>query len=207
MKKWTLLAALFVLLAVLAACGNDKDDDAVEEKPADVVSKNEDATKEQDENGEASEGTDQKEVQTTFKNSDDKDIGTATLTQSDQGVDIKLDLHDVPAGVHGFHVHEKGTCTGPDFKSAGDHFNPTNKKHGVENPEGPHAGDLPNLTVNDDGKVKEEILAEMVTLEKGLENSLLKEGGTALVIHAEADDNKSQPAGDAGDRIACAEIK
>lgn len=202
MKKWMLAIAVVALMFVLAACGNNDDKNDAEKN----VSKEENNVEDQETSGTASEGTDQQQVEATFKNAEDKEIGTAMLKQTGHGVDIELDLKDVPKGVHGFHIHEKGSCVAPDFKSAGGHFNPTNKEHGFDNPGGPHAGDLPNLTVKEDGVVKEEFQASMVTLEKGLENSLLKEGGTALVIHADPDDNKSQPAGNAGDRIACAEI-
>jgi len=202
MKKRLFSIAVLALMLVLAACGNNDD----KNDPEKNVSTEENNVKDQETSGTASEGTEKKQVEATFKNSDNKEIGTAKLAQTNQGVDIKLDLSDVPKGVHGFHIHEKGSCEAPDFKSAGDHFNPTHKKHGVENPEGPHSGDLPNLNVKEDGKVQEEFTASMVTLEKGLDNSLLKEGGTALVIHADPDDNKSQPAGNAGERIACAEI-
>ena len=104
-------------------------------------------------------------------------------------------------------VDEVGKCELPDFESAGGHFNPTDASHGLDHDEGPHAGDLPNLEVGEDGLVDEEIIAENVTLKSGEENSLLQEGGTALVIHAEADDGTSQPSGDSGDRIICGVIQ
>lgn len=139
-------------------------------------------------------------------NSIGEEVGIARLKQEENGVMIEIAAWDLPKGSHGFHIHEKGICEKPDFKSAEGHFNPVDKKHGFDNPDGPHAGDLPNLEVGEDGKVSETFLNEMVTLKKGEDNSLFKEGGTSLVIHAEPDDNISQPAGNAGARIACGVI-
>ena len=110
-------------------------------------------------------------------------------------------------GVHGIHFHEKGKCKGPDFESAGAHLNPGKKQHGFQNPKGFHAGDLPNVTVKDDGTVNADLVTNQVTLEKGQPNSLLKKGGTALVIHAQADDYKTDPSGNSGARIACGAIR
>ncbi len=140
-----------------------------------------------------------------LKNSKGEKIGTATFTQEAEGVKITLEASNLPPGSHGFHIHAVGKCEPPDFKSAGAHFNPTGKKHGLQNPEGPHAGDLPNLTVGPDGKVKVEVIAKQVTLGEG-KNSLLQPEGTALVIHANPDDEKTDPAGNSGDRIACGVI-
>lgn len=134
-----------------------------------------------------------------------KSVGKAHLTQQKDGVKIKLKVSGLPPGKHGFHVHEIGTCTPPDFKSAGPHFNPFQKHHGMENPEGRHAGDLPNLEVKEDGTAEATVVAAGATLKKG-RASLLKEGGTALVIHADPDDNVTDPAGNAGARIACGAI-
>ena len=120
---------------------------------------------------------------------------------------IKVNAKDLPEGPHGFHFHEVGNCEVPDFESAGGHFNPTEADHGLEQDNGPHAGDLPNLEVGEDGIVDEEFVAEHVTLKTGEVNSLLQEGGTALVIHAEADDGTTQPSGNSGDRIVCGVIE
>jgi Cu-Zn family superoxide dismutase len=132
-------------------------------------------------------------------------VGTALLTQEDNGVRIELRLNDLPPGVHAIHIHETGACTAPDFKSAGGHYNPGNMHHGKDNPAGKHAGDLDNIAVERDGKVHTVLLDSSVTLGIG-PNSLLKTGGTALVIHQGPDDYKSDPAGNAGARIACGVI-
>lgn len=132
-------------------------------------------------------------------------VGTATLTELKKGVKIDLDLHGLTPGEHALHFHDKGVCKGPKFESAGGHFSPTPSKHGFDMDGGPHAGDMPNLIAQADGSAKLELVNVNVTLDKG-PNSLLKAGGTALVIHEKADDYKSQPAGDAGGRFACGEI-
>jgi superoxide dismutase, Cu-Zn family len=139
-----------------------------------------------------------------LKDASGKDVGKATLTVAPSGVLVNLDLAAVPAGEHAFHIHAVGKCEPPDFKSAGPHFNPDETKHGLLNPEGPHAGDMPNLHVPADGKLQVEILDPAVTL--SAEAALLDADGAALVIHAAADDYKTDPAGSAGDRIACGVI-
>ena len=132
-------------------------------------------------------------------------IGTATLTSAGSGVSIALDVTGLTPGVHGVHLHQVPKCEGPAFTSAGPHLNPDNKKHGMENPEGPHAGDIPNFTVGADGTAKTTIAAQHVSLGTGM-NSLFNNGGAAIVIHAAADDNKTDPSGNSGDRIACGTI-
>jgi len=142
----------------------------------------------------------------TLVNNQGHKVGQATLTQTPRGVMIVMDLENMPPGVHAFHIHAKGVCATPDFASAGGHFNPYGKHHGFKNPAGPHAGDLPNITVGPDGKAHVEVLANLVTLKEGAKNSLFQPGGTSLVIHAGADDYVSDPAGNAGPRIACGVI-
>jgi Cu-Zn family superoxide dismutase len=143
----------------------------------------------------------------TFVDSKGKQIGHAELMQTPNGVLIEAEVHGLPPGAHAFHIHEKGQCkTDDQFKTAGDHFNPSGKKHGYETTGGPHAGDMPNQFVGQDGVLKLNVINPNVSLGTG-KDSLFDQDGSALVIHAKADDYKSQPAGDAGDRIACAVVE
>ena len=142
----------------------------------------------------------------SLKNADGRDAGTAELMQTPQGVLIRLSLKGMPAGEHAFHVHENGKCE-PPFTTAGGHFNPGGKKHGLMVEAGHHAGDMPNLHVPAGGEIMVEVMNAAITLEKGKPNSVFKDGGTAVVIHAGKDDYKSDPAGDAGGRIACGVIQ
>jgi Cu-Zn family superoxide dismutase len=134
-------------------------------------------------------------------------IGTAQFTQNPAGgVNISLQAQGLEPGEHGIHIHEKGDCSSSDFKSAGEHLNPSSAKHGFDNPQGPHAGDLPNLIVNQDGSASYAATDERVTLAEG-EGALLRSGGTSLVIHADPDDQMSDPSGNSGDRVACGVIE
>jgi Cu-Zn family superoxide dismutase len=141
-----------------------------------------------------------------LRNAEGKEIGTATFTSTQGGVKVQVEVADLAPGKHGIHVHAVGKCEAPDFKSAGGHLNPSGKKHGLHNPEGAHAGDLSNLVAGKDGKAKASFTARGTTLGEGA-GSLFGPEGSALVIHADADDEKSDPAGNSGARIACGVIE
>ena len=132
-------------------------------------------------------------------------IGTATLSTAPGGVKIALAVKGLAPGQHAIHVHQTAKCEGPAFTSAGGHFNPEHKQHGIDNPQGPHAGDMPNFTVDSTGHSSATVVAPGITLADG-PHSVFTGGGTALVIHEKADDMKSDPAGNAGARVACGVI-
>jgi Cu-Zn family superoxide dismutase len=147
----------------------------------------------------------QKAVKVELHDAQGNSVGTAELSPAPKGVTIKLSLTNLPPGMHGIHVHSVAKCEGPAFTTAGGHLNPDMKHHGLENPEGPHAGDMQNITVAADGTAKATVVAPGVTMGDD-PHSIFSNGGTALVIHAMADDMKSDPAGNSGARIACGVI-
>lgn len=150
-----------------------------------------------------------KEAQVTVKiiNTKGEEVGVALLSQKADAVQLHIEAKNLPPGVHGIHFHETGKCETPDFKSAGAHFNPNHKQHGFNNPNGFHAGDLLNIEVKQDGTVTADLESKTVSLIKGASNSLLKPGGTAIIIHEKADDYVTDPSGNSGNRIGCARIQ
>jgi Cu-Zn family superoxide dismutase len=145
-------------------------------------------------------------AEASLKDADGRVVGTAELIQTPAGVLVKLVVKGLPAGEHAFHVHAVGKCE-PPFNSAGGHFNPGNKKHGMMSAEGQHAGDMPNLHIPAGGELSVEVLNAAITLEKGNPNSVLDADGSALIVHAGKDDYKTDATGEAGGRIACGVIE
>lgn len=139
-----------------------------------------------------------------LKDAQGKEVGSIVIWDQGAGVALQLQLHDLPPGEHAIHFHQVPKCEAPDFKSASGHFNPESKKHGFDNPEGHHAGDIKNFTVAADGKASAKLENADVTLKEG-PHSLLT-NGAAVVVHAKADDYKTDPSGNSGDRIACGVI-
>jgi Cu-Zn family superoxide dismutase len=137
-------------------------------------------------------------------------VGRVVFTEDPaerKGVKVSVNIVDLTPGEHALHIHEKAECISPDFSSAGGHFNPYGAKHGFLNPEGPHAGDLPNIRVGSNGTAVKEFFTKRVTLAPGARNSLFHKEGTSVVIHLKPDDYITDPAGKGGSRIACGVIK
>lgn len=141
-----------------------------------------------------------------LKNGEGKSVGSADFRESKEGVLVTLRVRNLSPGLHAVHIHAVGKCEGPQFTSAGGHFNPGEKKHGFKNPDGPHAGDLPDLLVAKNGAGRFEAVTDAVTFAAGA-NSIFDQDGSAIVVHASADDNTTDPSGNSGDRIACGVIQ
>jgi len=140
-----------------------------------------------------------------LKDKDGKTVGRGVFHEVSDGVLVRLEVKGLTPGLHAVHVHAVGKCEAPGFTTAGGHFNPLQKKHGFKSPDGAHAGDLPNMLVAKDGSGRFEALTDAMTLKAG-PASVFDADGSALVIHAGADDYVTDPAGNSGDRVACGVI-
>jgi superoxide dismutase, Cu-Zn family len=138
-------------------------------------------------------------------NRDSVRVGIATFSAGDSGAWLGLSVSGLSPGKHGLHIHETGTCLTPDFKSAGGHLNPAGKQHGLKNPQGPHAGDLPNLLIEPDGSADTSFAINPALLRDS--TGIFGPQGAALVIHADSDDQQTDPSGGSGDRVACGVIE
>jgi len=148
------------------------------------------------------------EAMGTFMSADGMEGGTVTLTQAEGSVAISGEAMGLTEGPHGIHFHETGDCdAATNFESAGSHFNPGQHQHGLENPEGAHAGDLPNITAAADGTAAVDLSSGTISLTEGEEGYVFDDDGTALIIHASADDQMTDPSGNSGDRLLCAVIE
>ena len=141
-----------------------------------------------------------------LKDANGRAVGNAVFVQDNGSVRVIIDVTGLPPGQKGVHVHAVGRCEPPSFESSGEHFNPTNAQHGSANPRGPHAGDLPNITIDANGRGHLEATLRRVSLETGA-GSLFDADGSALVIHADPDDLRTDPSGNSGPRIACGEVR
>jgi Cu-Zn family superoxide dismutase len=149
-----------------------------------------------------------KTVKVQLQTSQGQPAGTVTFTNVKNGVRMKISLENIPFGEHAVHIHEHAVCDAPDFKGAGGHFNPAGKKHGYENPMGHHNGDLPkNVSVGEDHRGDATFVLSDISLDPSAATSIFANGGTSVVVHEKADDMKTDPSGNAGNRIACGVVK
>ncbi|SFG02998.1 superoxide dismutase, Cu-Zn family [Halobacillus alkaliphilus] len=155
--------------------------------------------------GGCSSGEERSPLETSIYNSENDKIGTATFTERPEGVEVALKVEGVEPGMHAVHIHEFPKCEAPDFKSAGNHFNPMDKEHGLMNTKGAHTGDMANVEADGSGMIDVKLTLSEAKL-KEAQQSLLRKEGTSIVLSSGVDDGMSQPSGNSGERIACGEI-
>ena len=196
------IATLGLLLAGIAACAPDAAEEATPaaDATATVPAATMDTAMAPGTAGAAGAG----QATAMMRDSTGAELGRVTLTETPQGIQVSGQLRGVPAGEHGFHIHTTGSCE-PTFEAAGGHWNPTNAQHGFEVQGGPHFGDMRNITVGADGSITAQGTTAGGTLQG--QNGLLDADGAAVMIHANPDDYKSQPSGDAGARVACGVVQ
>lgn len=187
LSKMTLLCAPALLIA---ACGGEGDGEAADQQPQ--------------------AGPVEEAPAVPLVDGQGQILGEVRAGDSAEGAVLQIVAQGLPAGTHGMHIHDVGLCEGPAFESAGPHWNPENKQHGLHNDQGPHRGDLPNVTVGDDGRLQATVTVQSSNLRGsrafGFANQIIDENGAALVIHAQPDDYQTDPSGNSGDRIACAAL-
>lgn len=149
-----------------------------------------------------------RQIKVKILNSTGQDAGFATFKTVKTGVKVKIELKNLPFGQHAVHIHQNPACDAPDFKTAGGHFNPDGRQHGFMNPMGHHNGDFPaSISVGEDHTGEASFVLSTVSLDPAAPNSLFSKGGTSIVVHEKADDEKTDPSGASGNRIACGVIK
>ena len=149
-----------------------------------------------------------KEIKVKITSSSGQDAGTATFKTVKKGVKVSISLKNIPFGDHAVHIHQNAVCDAPDFKGAGPHFNPDGKKHGYRNDMGHHNGDFPkSVSIGEDHTGEATFVLDSISLDPKASNSLFLNGGTSIVVHEKADDEKTDPSGASGNRIACGVIK
>jgi Cu-Zn family superoxide dismutase len=192
---------LTLVIGALAACGGDDPEPATTVEQAPVTEPAEVAAPAPAATGPA------QPARAVLRNREGQEVGDVSFAQEGNEVVITMNGRNFEGGPKAVHIHAIGQCEGPTFASAGDHFNPTNRQHGLNNPQGPHAGDLPNVIIDPDDGVAHDILrTDRVTLVSGQPNSLLDADGSAIVFHVSGDDGTSQPAGNSGDPVVCGVI-
>ncbi len=187
MRAFASATALAASLALLSACSSEPANDTV---TADNMLDN--MLAEMPAEGGASTITAQ------IRTADGTQVGTASAVEADGTIQVTVNGTGMPPGERGFHIHQVGACDGPDFQTAGGHWNPTNAQHGTDNPNGPHAGDMPNLNVGADGTA-----TATFSLPAGSFAGLMDGDGSSIVVHEGPDDMRTDPSGDSGGRIAC----